>query len=145
MVGYGKVFVSQLKGIFYVVDAKTGERRWKRTFPYCSAASPALARDLVIETYIPRPCTRGPRGVPGLVIAMRQSDGRTVWKAPIASESSPLVVGGLVYVGSWDHRVYALGLGTGQGRLVDAARRRGQQLGGLRRRHRLRRRQRAAR
>ena len=113
-VGYGKVFVSQLKGVFYAVDAKTGVQRWKRTFPFCSAASPTLARGLVIETYIPRPCTKGPRGVPGLVIAMRQSDGRTVWKAPIASESSPLVVGGLVYVGSWDHRLYALGLGTGK-------------------------------
>jgi outer membrane protein assembly factor BamB len=45
---------------------------------------------------------------------MRQSDGRTIWKKPIASESSPLVVGGLVYVGSWDHRLYALGLGTGK-------------------------------
>ena len=73
-----------------------------------------LARRLVIETYIPQPCTRGPRGVPGQVIAMRQSDGRTIWKKPIASESSPLVVGGLVYVGSWDHRLYALGLGTGK-------------------------------
>jgi len=52
--------------------------------------------------------------VPGLVIAMRQSDGRTLWKVPIPSESSPLVVGGLVYVGSWDHRIYALGLGTGK-------------------------------
>jgi outer membrane protein assembly factor BamB len=113
-VGYGKVFVSQLKGVFYAVDAKTGKQQWKRTFPFCSASSPALARRLVIETYIPQPCTHGPRGVPGQVIAMRQATGRTVWKKPIASESSPLVVGGLVYVGSWDHRLYALGLGTGK-------------------------------
>jgi len=52
--------------------------------------------------------------VPGLVIAMRQKDGKTVWRQPISSESSPLVVGRRVYVGSWDHRVYALGLGTGK-------------------------------
>jgi outer membrane protein assembly factor BamB len=113
-VGYGKVFVSQLKGVFYAVDAKTGEWRWRRKFDYCNASSPTLARGLVIATFIPRPCDGGPRGVPGLVIAMRQSDGRTVWKIPIPSETSPLVVGGRVYVGSWNRRIYALGLGTGK-------------------------------
>ena len=113
-VGYGNVYVSQLRGVFYAVDAKTGKLSWKRDFPYCSAASPTLVRRLVIEAYIPLPCTHGPRGVPGLVIAMRASDGKTVWQRRIASETSPLVVGGVVYVGSWDHRVYALGLGTGK-------------------------------
>ena len=114
VVGYGKVFVSQLKGVFFAVDAKTGEWRWRRKFDFCSAAAPALAAGLVIEAFIPRPCTKGPRGVPGLVIAMRQKDGKTVWRQPIPSESSPLVVGRRVYVGAWDHRVYALGLGTGK-------------------------------
>ena len=114
VVGYGKVFVSQLKGVFYAVDAKTGKWRWRRKFPFCSAPRPPLAAGLVIETFIPPPCTQGPRGVPGLVIAMRQIGRPDVWRQPIASESSPLVVGGRVYVGSWDHRVYALGLGTGR-------------------------------
>jgi outer membrane protein assembly factor BamB len=68
----------------------------------------------VIETFVPTPCTRGPRGVPGLVIAMRESDGRTVWSVPIASESSPLVTGGRVFFGSWDRRVYALDVETGK-------------------------------
>ncbi len=113
-VGYGKVFVSQLKGVFFAVDAKTGEWRWRRKFPYCSAASPTIADELVIETFVPTPCTKGPRGVPGLVVAMRESTGRTVWRFPVASESSPLVVGGLVYFGSWDHKVYALNLRTGK-------------------------------
>ena len=44
VVGYGKVFVSQLKGVFYAVDAKTGKWHWKRKFPFCSASSPTLAR-----------------------------------------------------------------------------------------------------
>src|SRR4029079_12916166 len=59
-VGYGNVYVSQLRGVFYAVDAKTGKLRWKRDFAYCSAASPSLTRRLVIETFIPEPCTRGP-------------------------------------------------------------------------------------
>lgn len=113
-VGYGKVFVSQLRGVFYAVDAKTGEWRWRRRFPYCSAASPTVTNGLVIETFLPTPCTRGPRSVPGLVIAMRESDGRTAWRFPVASESSTLVVGGLVIFGSWDHKVYALNVRTGK-------------------------------
>lgn len=113
-IGYGKVFVSQLKGAFYAVDAKTGNWAWRRKFPYCSAASPALAAGLVIETFLPTPCTHGPRDVPGLVIAMRPSDGRTVWSFSRASESSPLVAGGRVYFGSWDHRMYALSVKTGK-------------------------------
>jgi outer membrane protein assembly factor BamB len=52
--------------------------------------------------------------VPGLVIAMRESDGRTVWRFPAASESSPLVVSGLVIFGSWDRKVYALNARTGK-------------------------------
>ena len=40
VVGYGKVFVSQLKGVFFAVDAKTGDWLWRRKFPFCSAASP---------------------------------------------------------------------------------------------------------
>jgi outer membrane protein assembly factor BamB len=114
VIGYGKAFVLQLKGVFFAVDAKTGEWRWRRKFEYCSAASPALAKGLVIAAFIPRPCTKGPRGVPGLVIAMRQADGRTVWRSPVSSESSPLVVGDRVYVGSWDQRMYALSLRTGK-------------------------------
>ena len=57
-VGYGKVFVSQLRGRFFAVDAKTGVWRWKREFPYCSAASPTLTRGLVIETFVPAPSRR---------------------------------------------------------------------------------------
>ena len=67
VVGHGKLFVSQLKGnIFYARRCEDGGVAAgggrSRTAP---PASPALARHLVIETYIPQPCTSGPRGVPG--------------------------------------------------------------------------------
>lgn len=113
-VGYGHVFVSQLKGRFFAVDPKTGKIQWQRRFPFCSAASPTLAGGLVIQTYIPQPCSFGPRGAPGAVVAMRPSDGKVVWRVPIASESTALVIGRHVYVGAWDHRVYALGLSRGK-------------------------------
>src|SRR5262249_52007768 len=66
-------------------------------------------------SYIPRPCNFGPRSVPGAVVAMRPSDGKIMWRFNVASESTALVVGGLVYVGGGGHRVYALRLATGRG------------------------------
>jgi outer membrane protein assembly factor BamB len=113
-VGYGLVFVSQLKGRFLAIEPKTGKIEWERKFPYCSAASPTLAGGLVSAAYIPKPCTRGPRSVPGLVVAMRPSDGKIVWRFRRASESTPVVAKGVVYFGAWDHRVYALRLETGK-------------------------------
>ena len=88
-----------------------------------------------------RPARAARAACPGVVIAMREKDGRTVWRAPIASESSPLVVGGRVYVGSWDHRLYALGLGTRKLLWSTQRRRRDRQLGGVFRRDGLHRRQ----
>jgi outer membrane protein assembly factor BamB len=48
--------------------------------------------------------------------AVNALDGNQVWKftsqAPI-DDSSPTTAEGLVYVGSLDHRVYALGARTG--------------------------------
>jgi len=54
---------------------------------------------------------------PGYVVAMDAVTGRQLWRARMGvTESSPLVVGGLVYVGSWDHKIYALDLKTGKAR-----------------------------
>ena len=113
-VGYGKVFASQLRGRFLALDRQTGVPVWQRWFEYCSAASPALAGGLVFAAYVPQPCSSGPRDRPGLVVAMRAADGKVVWRSRLASESSPLVRNGRVYVGAWDHRVYALAARTGK-------------------------------
>jgi outer membrane protein assembly factor BamB len=113
-IGYGRVFVSQQRGLFLALDPETGRRIWTKHFPFCSAASPTLADGLVIQTYVPPPCSNGSRSAPGLVVAMRASDGKIVWRIPLASESTALVVGGLAYLGAWDHKVYALDLKTGK-------------------------------
>ena len=113
-IGYGRVFVSQGKGRFFALEPKTGTPVWQKRFPFCSASSPTLAARLVIQTYLPAPCGKVSRSLPGLIVAMRPSDGRVVWRRPIASESTPVVVGGRVFVGAWDHRVYALSVKTGK-------------------------------
>ncbi len=113
-VGYGRVFLGQGKGRFFALDPATGKIVWQKHFPFCSASSPTLAAGLVIQTYIPAPCGKVSRSLPGLVVAMRPSDGKVIWHLSLASESTAVVVGGRVYLGAWDQRVYALAVKTGK-------------------------------
>ena len=84
-------------------------------FPWAALqGKPANARGLVFASFLPRPCNYGSRSRPGAVLAMTAKKGKVVWRRAIASESTPLVVGRLVYVGAWDHRVYALYARTGR-------------------------------
>jgi outer membrane protein assembly factor BamB len=114
-VGYGRVFIAQLKGRFWSVDARTGKIYWRRFFPaYCTMASPTVGDTVVYQPFVSQPCDYGDRGKGGFVVAMRVSGGRIRWRAPIATESSILLVRGILYLGSWDHHVYALDAHTGR-------------------------------
>jgi len=113
-IGYGLVYVSNLTGRFMALDPETGKRVWHKRVPYCSAASPTLGLGLVFASFVPQPCNYGPRSREGAVMAVTAKKGKLVWSRAIASESTPLVVGRLVYVGGWDHRVYALYARTGR-------------------------------
>jgi outer membrane protein assembly factor BamB len=112
-VAYGKVFVPQLKGRFVAIDGRTGKVAWRRQFHNCTAASPAVWRGVVYEPYLPLPCNYGDRNASGFVVAMNARTGRVLWRHRTApSESSPLVVNGVLYYGAWDGKVYALDLRT---------------------------------
>jgi outer membrane protein assembly factor BamB len=117
-VGYGDVFVPQQKGLFFAVDARTGRLRWRKKTGRCAASSPTLHGGIVYQAYMDYvPCPEGRPGASGFVIAWDARTGRKLWRfnaAPV--ESSPLYRKGLVYVGSWDHRVYALDARTGRKR-----------------------------
>jgi outer membrane protein assembly factor BamB len=113
-VGYGLVYVSNLTGHFMAIDPETGKTEWQKRLRYCSAASPTLAVGLVFAVFVPRPCSYGPRSRPGAVLAMTAKRGKVVWRRKLASESTPLAVGRLLYLGAWDHRVYALYARTGR-------------------------------
>jgi outer membrane protein assembly factor BamB len=117
VVGYGVLYVNQLKGRFFAASASTGRRRWRKDFRHCGAASPAIGNGVVYQPYMQRwPCKRYPRTQRGFVVAMRVRDekgrpmrGRILWRYHTgAVESSPLLVNGILYFGSWDHHVYAL-------------------------------------
>ena len=117
VVGYGLVFVNQYRGRFFVVDAATGKRRWRKHFHHCGAASPAIGKGIVYQAYMqPYPCNRFPRTQRGFVVAMRFRTrkgvlihGRILWRFPSgAVETSPLLVRSMLYWGTWDSRLFAV-------------------------------------
>jgi outer membrane protein assembly factor BamB len=108
-VAYGRVFVAQLKGRFFAIDAKTGEIIWQKRFRGCTAASPTVSDGVIYQPYVPAPCDYGPRRRGrGFIVAMRIRGGRQLWRFRVTSESSLLLRDGVLYFGSWDKHVYAL-------------------------------------
>jgi outer membrane protein assembly factor BamB len=119
VVGYGLLFVNQFRGRFFAVDAATGKRQWRKHFLHCGAASPAIGKDIVYQAYMqPYPCNRFPRSQKGFIVAILVRSkkrgilfhrGKVLWRFQTgAVESSPLLVNGVLYFGSWDHHLYAL-------------------------------------
>jgi outer membrane protein assembly factor BamB len=118
VVGYGLLFVNQFRGRFFAVNAATGKRQWRKLFHHCGAASPAIGKNIVYQAYMqPYPCSRFPRTQPGFIVAILFRSkrgvlfhrGKILWRWQTgAIESSPLLVNGVLYFASWNHRVYAL-------------------------------------
>ena len=117
-IGYGRAYLAQQKGKFYAIDTDTGKVDWRKDFKRCAAASPTLARGVVYISYMDFVnCPQSRPGARGFLQAMDADSGRKLWRfwaAPI--ESSPLLVRRTLYVGSWDHRVYAINARTGRKR-----------------------------
>jgi outer membrane protein assembly factor BamB len=115
VVAYGRLFFAGNSGVMWAISAQTGLRAWRHVTGRCDAASPAIAGQLVIETYLNRvPCNATGSRLGGLVVAYKVGSGQVAWQRPIgASETSPLVAGGLVYVGDWNGTIWALNARTG--------------------------------
>jgi outer membrane protein assembly factor BamB len=115
-VGYGKVYLAQQKGLFFALDAQTGKVRWRKSLGRCAAASPTIGKGLVYQSYMhPVECLQDQAGADGFVVAWDADTGRERWRfksAPI--ESSPLLKGKRLFVGSWDHNVYAINAMNGK-------------------------------
>ena len=115
-VAYGRVYFSSFRGHFYAVDAANGRVVWTKQIRHCSPASPMLAHHVVYQSYsVPLPCARHASDARGFVVAWDASTGRELWRFDTAAvETSPLLVGKLLYFGSWDGTFYALNAGTGK-------------------------------
>jgi outer membrane protein assembly factor BamB len=109
VVGYGKLFASEMRGGFVAVDIASGRVAWRKQFDHCAAASPVIGKGVVYMAYMqPHPCNQYPRTQRGFVVAMRPN-GRILWHfAAGAIESSLLLVHDTLYFGSWDGHVYAV-------------------------------------
>jgi outer membrane protein assembly factor BamB len=121
VIGYGRLFFANGAGVVISIGAKNGKRAWKYVSHRCVAASPALDRHVLYETFLNAPpCNRQPSAsLDGEVVAFAVGTGRVLWKHTIGpSESSPVVVGSSVYVGDWDGNVWALRRRTGKPRWV---------------------------
>ncbi|MEW6583692.1 MAG: PQQ-binding-like beta-propeller repeat protein [Actinomycetota bacterium] len=101
----GLVVVGTNSGRVYGLDARRGSVRWARHMRGNIAATPAVAGPFVI---VP--------AMNGRVTAYRRGDGKPLWTfstggSPV--ETSPLVVGGEVYVGDHAGRLHSLAVRTG--------------------------------
>jgi outer membrane protein assembly factor BamB len=119
VVAAGRLFVETFDGRLYALDARTGRARWRFDSARCGWSSPTIAGRLVIATFIGRACRRDVPGSDGEVIAFSRSSGAIRWRRTIGpTESSPVVAGGLLYLGDWSGRIYALAPSTGRTRWI---------------------------
>jgi len=111
----GLLFVLENDGKAAALSARTGKVKWRRRLGALAASSPGWANDHVFMVAN----SGGNGGIAsagaGSVWCLEAKTGRVVWRKRLASasESSPLISGGRVYVGSQDGTVYALKAATG--------------------------------
>ena len=128
-VAYGKLFLPTWDGRFLALEASTGRVLWRHRSGRCGWGTPVVWRRLVINTYIGHECASPIPGTDGVIVAYAQRSGAVRWRFRLGPcESSPLVVGGLVYAGDWHGHVFALNARNGKPRWVFKRRRRGQRL-----------------
>ena len=109
----GRLFLGTNHGLVLAIEAETGRVLWHRQFTGCVAASPAVGNGVLYLGFMdPPPCSGT---APSFLAALNARTGRTLWRFPAGVvETSPLLADGLVYFGSWDHRVYAVDARTGR-------------------------------
>ncbi|MEI6626502.1 MAG: PQQ-binding-like beta-propeller repeat protein [Thermoleophilia bacterium] len=115
VVADGRLFVANLHGHFFAIEAATGKRLWHKPTGHCSAASPAVVDGIVYAAFQQNyPCPKEELNGKGFVVAWDAATGRQIWSVETPSiETSPLVVDGSVYVADWAGVVFAFDAKTG--------------------------------
>lgn len=108
-----RVYVGTDRGQLVALDRRTGARRWaaravERGKGVVRCAPAVAGGRVYISVAVVKP-------MDGKVKAYSARTGRLQWKAELAdyATSSPAVANGLVYVGSFDHRLYAISTKSG--------------------------------
>jgi len=118
-IAYGRLYLVNNGGVVQAFSTRTGKRAWAFRSGRCVAASPAVtsfAHGTVFAAFLNKPpCNSERADLDGEVIAFSAGFGKVRWRTSIGpTESSPLVANGLVYVGDWRGKVYALDERTGE-------------------------------
>ncbi len=117
-IAYGRLYVATAAGEVLALSAATGLRAWRYEAHRCAAASPAVGPfkgGAVYEAFLNRLPCKAKLASDGEVVALAAGTGQVRWRRRIgASETSPLLAYGRVYVGDWLGMVYALDARTGR-------------------------------
>jgi outer membrane protein assembly factor BamB len=110
VIAYGRLYVGTNRGLVLAFDAETGKEVWRRNTRRCIAAAPAVDDGVVYVSLMDTsPCAVHDETEPGFVIAFDAETGERLWRFQTGvNESSPLLVDGILYFGTWDGSVYAL-------------------------------------
>jgi outer membrane protein assembly factor BamB len=112
----GLLFMLENNGIAVAINAQTGKIRWRRSVGALAASSPAWSGGRVYAIGNKAGSAGIASAGPGKLWCLDAKTGRVIWAAGLgsASESSPLIAGGRVYLGSQDGTVYALRASDGR-------------------------------
>ena len=109
----GVVYFGNIGGDVYALDSATGARLWQQHKGQCVESYVAVANGVVYANTVAV-------GGAEYLYALNSGTGAELWNAQIAGTgaqcytySAPAVASGVVYVGSWDHNVYAFNAKTG--------------------------------
>ena len=115
------LYYATLSGDLIAVSTRNGRRLWTVHMGRCEAAEPAVntfGGGTVFETFLYRqPCRAGVKNPSdGLLLAIAAGRTHVVrWKRNLgASETSPLIVGGRLYIGTAQGDVYCLDANSGK-------------------------------
>jgi outer membrane protein assembly factor BamB len=112
IVAKGTLYFQDKDALFYALSADKGKVEWKKQIGALGAASPAYSHGVVYAVTLQRAA-----GVDqGEALALRAKDGKLLWRFPLPgrSETSPVISGSNVIVGSESGGIYALDRRTGK-------------------------------
>lgn len=104
IIAEGKVYVGTMNGVFYALDALTGDTRWEFASGGPIIHTAAYNSGVVVFG-----------SMDGQIYALNTANGALRWKYKTGAgvNAAPIITHGLVLVGSRDGRFYAVDLSTG--------------------------------
>jgi outer membrane protein assembly factor BamB len=106
VIGERTLFFLDKDALMYALDAERGNVQWKNEIGDLAASSPAYSDGRLFAVTLE----------PGAAVALRARDGKVLWERPLPgrSETSPVVFGKSVIVGSESGDVFALDRDSGK-------------------------------